>query len=259
MKTSNRDFVWPALDDRAGPARPLGDEDIRRTVRAAMAQPVSRPRRAVRLRRVLLLAAALLVVVASALALIGVPLRKRVLPATRPTRSQSGAPSPTAVAPAEPAAPPATGREPVPPEPTARAVAAPPRQPAFDGADADALLAHANALRGAKRWRLAASEYERVVQLLPDSAAAQAARVAAAELRLEQLGDPRRAERGFLEAQRRGGALAEEASWGLVRARRALGDGVGERLALQSFLEAYPAAAMAPQARARLAEMGLEP
>jgi hypothetical protein len=268
MRTNDDDFRWSSLDDRAGPARPIGPDEARNIVRAAMAPPLSRPLplplRRGRGRRVMLVAAALALVGASALAL------------TESLRGKPGAPRLRPVAPIASAAAPVDSPRPSPPPslPSVPAEQAPrgPQAPSTPAAGAAAgvppvlraseraetiegSLAAANALRAARQWAAAASEYERVVQIAPESAAAQAARIAAADLRLEQLGDPRRAEQGFLDAQRRGGPLAEEALWGVARARRARGDVTGERAALQAFLQDFAGGAMAPRARERLAEL----
>jgi hypothetical protein len=264
MRTNDDPFRWPSLDDGAGPARPIGPAEAQRIVRAAMAPPLSRPLRLARWRRVMLAAAALALVGASVLALTA---RLRGKPGAPPLRrvepvSSAGAPvDPTVPSPlpsvrSVPAEPPPRS----PQAPSAPAAGASPVVRASERAGTtEDLLAAANALRAARQWAAAAGEYERVVKVAPESAAAQAARIAAAELRLEHLGDPLRAEQGFLDARRRGGPLAEEALWGVARARRARGEGPGERAALQAFLQEFPAGAMEPQARARLAELTLDP
>jgi hypothetical protein len=117
------------------------------------------------------------------------------------------------------------------------------------------LLARANELRAQKKWREAEAAYRRVLELAPGSPEAQTARIAAADLRLHQMHDPAGAEGLFGKAQQQGGALGEEAAWGLTETRRARGDKPGEARALEQFLAAYPQSALAPRARARLAEL----
>jgi tetratricopeptide (TPR) repeat protein len=123
--------------------------------------------------------------------------------------------------------------------------------------DAEDLLLRANRLRAERRWADAEQTYAQVLRAAPGSDAAYAAAVAAAALRLERLGRPQAAlelyERAL--ADRPGGALAEEAAFGVAECRRALGDAAGEAQALRRFLADWPSALMAGRARARLEEL----
>ena len=88
----------------------------------------------------------------------------------------------------------------------------------------------------------------------PGTATAYVARVAAASLRLDHLGDPAGAlalYRGALA----GGALGEEALLGTARCHRALGDRASEAATLRRLLAAHPRSLLAAQASARLAEL----
>lgn len=252
MATEEDSFEWPRLDDAPGPAIPVSEDIARRMVGTVVATRRSGRRRTPitpRVRAVLLAAAALLVA-ASAFALF------------RKSRAPAPAPSPVSVArellptALDVATPPATS--------SIGASAPPVSSPATrhasvraDGVpfDPGRALERANELRAQRRWAQSETAYEQVVRVAPSSSAAQAARIAAGELRLEELGDPRGAERLFAAADRRGGPLDEEAAWGIAEARRALGDRSGERAALEEFLRRFPSAAMAPRARARLKEI----
>jgi hypothetical protein len=155
-------------------------------------------------------------------------------PETRPTASEP-APEATGAAP-EPSAPPSSSAPPA-PKPLA-----------------EDLLRTANEHRRERRWRDAERTYQKVISGAPGSAAAYSATVAAGSLRLEQLGDPAGALRLFRAAlsQRSGGALAEEARWGVAEAHRALGDRAAEAEALRAFVSAHPSSLMASSAQKRL-------
>ncbi|MGD8859459.1 MAG: tetratricopeptide repeat protein [Myxococcales bacterium] len=117
------------------------------------------------------------------------------------------------------------------------------------------ILARANRLRGEGRYRDAERAYLRAVRRAPGSPVAHVARVAAADLRRERLGDPRGALQLYRRALGAGGALAVEAHRGVALSQRALGHHDGERRALQALLEAQPDGAHARWARRRLAEL----
>jgi len=146
-------------------------------------------------------------------------------------------------------------------EPVAPAVAPPtPKVASAPSASAkgpEDLLRTANELRGKRRWAEAEQTYARVVASFPGSASAYAARVAAASLRLESLGDPAGALRFFQEAMtiRPGGALSEEARYGIAEAYRRLGNTKAEEAALRSFVAAHPASLMKGAAERRLTEI----
>jgi len=265
MATDDDDIPLPALDERPGPALPIDDARARRILDAALApddasasviRPASRWKR---WRAPLLVAAALTLAGAAAAAL------HSALRAPAPPPAPSAAPPESAPSAAPPASSPAS--EPpacvAPDEPTGsvapRASAPPAGRAAPPPLDPGALLQRANELRAQRKWREAEAAYRRVLQLAPGSPEAQTARIAAADLRLHQLQDPAGAERLFDTAQHQGGALGEEAAWGLAETRRARGDREGEGRALQQFLAAYPRSAMATRARARLAEVSSGP
>jgi TolA-binding protein len=119
------------------------------------------------------------------------------------------------------------------------------------------LLAEANRLRRAGSYREAESTYRRIVSLSPRSREAHVARVAAASIRLERLNDPRGAASLYREAQRGSGGLAAEATFGLARASRALGDTNAEKQALRSLVERFPSSAYVRTATERLRALGV--
>ena len=122
------------------------------------------------------------------------------------------------------------------------------------------LLAHANELRRAQLWAPATAIYERIIREFPASAEAYSAKVAAASLRLEKLGDPATARQLYRQALRSpgSGALDEEILWGLGRADRAAGDPRAERATLERLLAEHPQSRHAPSARARLRQLAAE-
>ncbi|HMI91424.1 MAG TPA: hypothetical protein VK509_08680, partial [Polyangiales bacterium] len=129
--------------------------------------------------------------------------------------------------------------------PSARASAALPR---VDG------LAHANRLRAAQRWRAAEAGYVAVLDSETQPGARAAAALAAADLRLDQLGRPHAALALFERALafEPASALGEQARHGIARAYQALGDGPREATALRAFLRAHPRSRMRAVAEARL-------
>ncbi len=159
-----------------------------------------------------------------------------------------------------PAAPRQQPREITPETPPVQVVAPPRIEPTAEPEAAAAtvreapedLLAIANRLRGERNWRAAERTYQRVIQSFPGSREAYAARVAAGDLRLHHLGDPRGALRLFRSASRGQGALSEEAAWGVVEAHRSLGDANAEGRALRSFLASFPQSLHRTRAQARL-------
>lgn len=113
-------------------------------------------------------------------------------------------------------------------------------------------LRRANQARKARRYDEALKLYLEVVDTYPHSLQAQAARVSAASLTLEHQKDPDRARELYDDANRRGGQLSEEASYGLAETHRRSGDEVAERQALERFLRRYPKSPLARVARKRL-------
>ncbi len=124
--------------------------------------------------------------------------------------------------------------------------------------EAEDLLARANALRGERKWQEADDVYDQVTRKYPRSAAAYVAQVASAGLRLDHLNDAASARKLYRAALalRPSGPLAEEASYGLARALRALGDVAGERRALEAFVGEYPDSPLQAHAQKRLTELG---
>jgi len=117
-------------------------------------------------------------------------------------------------------------------------------------------LAAANSLRSRHRYRQALALYLEVIDLAPNGMQAGVARVAAAEMLLEHLGDVTGAERLYREATTQGGELTAEAQFGLSQVARARADAPGERRALQDFLSRHPESPLAAAARRRLSTLG---
>jgi tetratricopeptide (TPR) repeat protein len=164
------------------------------------------------------------------------PVRKPAVPPPRPDATQ---PSPDAGAPA--------------------AVVTPATRPhAPRPSRARDLLALANRSRSARRWREAERLYRRVIRRHPRSDQAYAAKVAAATLRLEKLGDPAGALRLFRSAlaDRKHRSLRQEILYSIAECQRALGREQAEAGALRAYLEAFPDGAMQRRARARLRALG---
>jgi hypothetical protein len=86
----------------------------------------------------------------------------------------------------------------------------------------------------------------------PQSPQAYVARVSAAALRLEHLGDPAGALR--LYGSGSGGPLTPEIAWGKARAHRALGQTASERRELEAL--ASGSSSLAEAARERLKQIG---
>ncbi len=113
-------------------------------------------------------------------------------------------------------------------------------------------LRRANELRRYERYHEALSTYLRIIDDYPESLQAQAARVAAASLKLEQLGDAEGAGELYETASRRGSTLSAEACFGLAESHRARGDRTAERQALRRFLQQHADSPLAMPARRRL-------
>lgn len=123
-------------------------------------------------------------------------------------------------------------------EEAASTVAAADKGAAPAGAARD-LLAAANRERGKGQYGRAEALYLRAATLDDGGPTAQVARVAAADLRLERLEDPRGALALYRQARSQDGPLSLEAMAGVARAQRALGDTDGERRALAALLETH--------------------
>ncbi len=240
------------LDEHAGPAVPISDERAAALIAAALDEasrsekrgPTLRPRRRV---WIVALAAALLLVIGSALAALRV-LRSvpppsqpiTALPEPTPTIASTGIPTAEVTASAEP-------------EPAVTASAIKQGFPSQPVLPVD-LLRAANEQRTQHKWQEAEATYERVAMTAPHSVEAYTATVAAASIRLEHLHDARGALRSYQAAlsERPNGALSEEARWGIAQARRALGDRQGEIDALRAFVASHPDAIRRPNAEERL-------
>ena len=119
----------------------------------------------------------------------------------------------------------------------------------------DDLLARANTLRIAHRWREASETYDEVMARAPSSRSAYVARLSAASIALDQLHAPRRALALYHAAAEADLDLDPQAEHGLSRALRALDDTDGERAVLTRLLAAHPTSPLSGPARQRLAEL----
>jgi TolA-binding protein len=117
-------------------------------------------------------------------------------------------------------------------------------------------LEQANRLRREQRYAEALTVYLQVAADYPRSLQAQAARVAAADIKLEHLRDAAGAQQLYNAASQQGGALSEEAAFGLAESHRQTGDVKREREALERFVVSYPNSPSAPRARQRLQALG---
>ena len=243
------------LDSSPGPAAPISEQQGRALVVAAIAaaglvaKPAVRTLRPSRRTWAILLAAALVLVLGSALAAVLPHLlrKEEVVPpvvqpvlSTPPEGTSTSAVAPTA------SIPPA-------PEPIATTgVSAPVVEQPAD------LLRRANGLRKEHKWQDAETTYERVMARSPHGDEGYAATVAAASIRLDHLGDAAGALRLYRAAlsERPSGTLSEEARWGIAEGERVLGDRAGEIEALRAFITAHPDGVMRPSAEARLQALG---
>jgi len=173
--------------------------------------------------------------------------------ALAPTPVEPPAPPPVVAPPPAPA-PPEQVEEPDPIDVTPDKPHAKPHH-AATASQLDDLLAEANAKRAAHDWKAADALYARVVAKSPTGLAGQTALVASATLHLEHLNDAAGAERKFRRVLAHPGGLAEDARWGIAECERARGDTAGEKRALDDFLAHHASSAIAPRARARLAEL----
>lgn len=261
---------WPqelSLDDRPGPAARISKAKGEAMIAAAFEaagydeddQAGAAVSRSAAPRRHLLP-----MVAAAMLALVGVGSASAAVmwwASQRPQAEQPARPSgrrapavpapvqpPVAEAPPEPVEVPEQEAAAPRPRPRPRKVA--PRAP-------EDLLDEANHLRAARKWRQASRAYARVWKRSPKSRAGYVARVAAADLKLTHLGDPRGALADYRAALRAlpSGPLSEEVRYGLAEAHRARSDETAEKAALQQFLKRHPRSGLAPKARRRLEEL----
>lgn len=115
-------------------------------------------------------------------------------------------------------------------------------------------LSAANVLRRSAKWAAAEAAYSAVAARYSGTQDGYVAQLAAAELRLGHLGDPRGALRLY-QALPRDNPLGVEALFGVSRAHRALLDRTAEMAALRLLIEAYPTSLQADGARARLKQL----
>jgi hypothetical protein len=130
----------------------------------------------------------------------------------------------------------------------------PERAPAVEPQSAPVLLAEARQHRQNGRFSEARTTYQELLRRYPGSAEARASLVSLGELQLSQLNDARGALTSFDTYLRGGGALAQEARFGRIRALRSLGRHDEERAAIRSYLADYPRSVQAAALRARLGE-----
>jgi TolA-binding protein len=114
--------------------------------------------------------------------------------------------------------------------------------------DPDDLLAQARALRSSGDLDGAARAYAKLIDAHRGSTVAHTAQVSLGEIHLER-GRPKPALAAFDRYLRRGGALAEEASFGRIRALRALGRDAAAREAAAEFERRFPGSAYAAKLR----------
>lgn len=134
---------------------------------------------------------------------------------------------------------------PAPSAPTARA----PEPSSPEGPAASDLLAQARERRARGDAAGAAATYHELARRFSGSPEAHAAEVPYGELELGALGHADAALAAFDRYLVRGGPLAEEASFGRIRALRALGRHDDARAAVSAFLATYPDSALAPSLR----------
>jgi tetratricopeptide (TPR) repeat protein len=274
--------LLPSLDADAGPARPLSERELAlfaARIEQQFARPVPRRLRRGPLRLVLVAAS---FAASAAAAVYGVVVLQAALLQGETAAPASNAPSQAPRSPTPPSpSPPVPGSDA--PEPAlsdaapveapteerpgserpARLNAAPlgsktaPRSsPGRSRSPAADRLAAANALRGERRYREALDVYLQVIELDPNGMPAAVARVAAAEMRLEQFGDVAGAEQLYRQAKTRGGELTAEAQFGLAQVYRARAETGRERRALEEFVARHPDSPLVAAARRRLQALG---
>jgi TolA-binding protein len=118
------------------------------------------------------------------------------------------------------------------------------------------MLRAARQLRADGRYAEAAQAYQRLQAAYPSSGEARASLLSLGDLQLGSLGDATGALRSFDAYLQGGGALAEEASYGRIRALRALGRKDDERASIDAFLLAYPSSVETQALVARRNDIG---
>ncbi|MCA9574100.1 MAG: hypothetical protein R3B40_03035 [Polyangiales bacterium] len=134
-------------------------------------------------------------------------------------------------------------------------------RPSSEPGDPRDLLREANALRGQSQFAAAERLYVRVAREHPGSSSAYVAKVAAASLRLERLGNARGALSLYRAALRESpnGSLVQEVRRGIALSHRRLGARAAEAQALRDFIAHHPGVPFANAARARLTELEAGP
>ena len=262
--------AFPGLDAERGPARPLSAADVdwfvEQVVERAL-EPARKQRPRMLSVRSLSLAA-LAVVTSAAAATVVHQVHKSAAPIApdvstpprqirkptvalalpQPRRETSAATAPSADVPAPPRAVTTSVTSP------SNATNGP--APVAEPTAADELSA-ANDLRHKAQWQAAEAAYREVAARYQTAQEAAVAQLAAAELRLDHLGDAAGALRLY-RAVPRNNALGVEALFGSSRAYRALGDRAAETAALRALLDDYPTSLQADGARARLQQLNAE-
>jgi hypothetical protein len=121
------------------------------------------------------------------------------------------------------------------------------------------LAQRARQQRNARNWRESARTFAELIRRYPGSGRARTARVSLGLILLDRLGNARGALAQFTAylAATRVGALAQEASYGRIRALRRLGHRSAEIRALQAFGRLYPRAIQVTNVRRRLRQLGV--
>ena len=156
-----------------------------------------------------------------------------------------------------PSSPPPASAEVHPPPPIPSTVVSSARPPvALPTPSAPEMLRAARQLRADGRYADAAQAYQRLQATYPASGEARASLLSLGDLQLGSLGDATGALRSFDAYLQGGGALAEEASYGRIRALRALGRTDDERASIAAFLLAYPSSVETQALVARRNDIG---
>jgi tetratricopeptide (TPR) repeat protein len=112
-----------------------------------------------------------------------------------------------------------------------------------------ALLARAQTSRKQGQYLEAARNYQMILSRFPSSSEAAATRLSLGDLQLSQLGAPEAALNSFRQYLTAGGALRQEASYGEIRALRALGRSEEARSLARKFSASYPQSGQAVSLR----------
>lgn len=112
--------------------------------------------------------------------------------------------------------------------------------------DTKTLLAKARASRKAGDRRAAISHYEKLLRFHPDSPVSKAAMISLGDLYLD-VGKPSAALEWFQRYLAKGGALAQEAHVGRIKALGALGRSGAKQRAIEEFRKRYPSSRYADQ------------